>query len=139
MKILFDNNISPKVARAINELGKTAQDNFCVALRDRFHPSTPDVEWIRELGREPGWCVISADQAITRNKAEIAAWRQTDLVGFFMKPALAQLEPMAQTARLLFWIPILEKQIKIIAGPALFELPLNPSCLLYTSPSPRDS
>ncbi|MDI6025763.1 hypothetical protein QBK99_06110 [Corticibacterium sp. UT-5YL-CI-8] len=73
MKILIDNNISPKVARAINELGKGPHGDFCVALRDKFPASTPDTEWIYKLGAERGWCVISADLAITRNKAEIAA------------------------------------------------------------------
>lgn len=130
MKILFDNNISPKVARAINELKKGRDGDFCVALRDKYRASTPDIAWISDLGLERGWCVVSADLRITRNKAEIAAWRQTDLVGFFMRPAFARLEPIAQTARLLFWLPVLENQMKIIAGPALFELSVNPSSRL---------
>lgn len=127
MRILFDNNISPKVARSINELKKSSQGDFAVALRDKFSPSTPDIQWIAALGAEKGWCVVSADLRIARNRAEIAAWRQTDLVGFFMKPALASLEPVSQTARLLFWLPILENQMRIISGPALFELPLKAS------------
>lgn len=127
MRILFDNNISPKVARSINELKKGSHGDFAVALRDKFSPSTPDIQWITALGKEKGWCVVSADLRIARNKAEIAAWRQTDLIGFFMKPALAQLEPVQQTARLLFWLPILENQARIIAGPALLELPLKAS------------
>jgi hypothetical protein len=127
VKILFDNNISPKVARAINELRKSPHGDFAVALRDKFSASTPDIQWITALGAEKGWCVVSADLRITKNKAEAAAWRQTDLVGFFMKPALAKLEPTEQAARLLFWLPTLEDQVRIIAGPALFELPLKAS------------
>jgi PIN like domain len=127
VRILFDNNISPKVARAINELRKDPQGDFAVAVRDKFSASIRDIEWITALGAEKGWCVVSADLQITKNKAEAAAWRQTDLIGFFMKPALARLEPTQQTARLLFWLPILEDQVRIIAGPALFELPLKAS------------
>jgi PIN like domain len=127
VKILLDNNISPKVARAIDALINSPGGDLAIALREKFSHSAKDTEWIGALGKEKGWCVLSADLRITKNKAEIAAWRQTDLIGFFMKPALAQLAPIEQTARLLFWLPLLENQVNIITGPALFELPLKAS------------
>lgn len=42
MKLLFDNNLSPRVARAIHQL--IEPDSRAVALRDKFDATTPDIE-----------------------------------------------------------------------------------------------
>lgn len=123
MKLLFDNNISPKVARAINEL--ISPHNLAVPLRDKFPEDTKDIDWIAGLGEEGGWSVVSGDLRITKNKAERAAWLQTDLVGFFMESAMARLPPLEQTARILLRLPTIETQISLIRGPALFTLPIG--------------
>lgn len=124
MKLLFDHNISPKVARSINELVRDDQ-SVAVSLRDKFPIDTTDLAWITQLGTEGGWAVVSGDRRITKNKAEKAAWLRTDLVGFFLEPALARLEPREQTWRLIRWLPLIEQQLAIIGGPALFALPVN--------------
>jgi hypothetical protein len=123
VKLLFDHNVSPKVARAIHELIKG--DSEAAALRDKFPQDTADIDWINQLGQERGWAVVSGDRRITKNKAERAAWLQTDLVGFFMEPSLTALDPWQQTARLIFWLPLMQAQLKLISGPALFSLPLK--------------
>ena len=124
MKLLFDNNLSPRVARAINELLK-GEGGQAAALRDKFDAATPDIEWITALAEEGGWSVVSGDQRITKNRAERAAWMKTSLVGFFLEPALLALDPISQTSRLLLWVPVLERQLSVIKGPALFALPLR--------------
>lgn len=124
MKLLFDNNLSPRVARAINELIRGSGDE-AAALRDKYAAATPDTEWIAALAAEGGWSVVSGDLRIARNRAERAAWMQTSLVGFFLEPALLRLDPVHQTSRLLLWLPVLERQISLITGPALFALPLR--------------
>lgn len=123
MKLLFDHNISPRVARAIHAL--LSDGGEAAAMRDKFDPSTPDIEWITAIDLEGGWSVISGDQRITKNRAERAAWMQTSLVGFFLEPALLKLDPLQQTARLIYWLPVLERQLALIKGPALFALPLR--------------
>lgn len=124
MKLLFDHNLSPRVARAINELIKDTGSS-AVALRDKFPPDTSDRQWIDQLGSEGKWAVVSGDRRITKNRAERAAWLQTDLVGFFLEPALAKLDPLQQAARLIMWLPAIEQQLGLIGGPALFALPLK--------------
>jgi len=124
VKLLFDNNISPRVPRAINEL--LASGSQAVPLRARFAANTSDIDWIEAIGAEGGWSVVS----ITKNRAERAAWMQTDLIGFFMEPALLKLDPLQQTSRLLLWLPVLERQLSLIRGPALFSLPLRSSSKL---------
>jgi len=123
LKLLFDNNVSPKVARAIAQL--LDEGDTAIPLRDKFAMSTTDIDWIAALGAEGGWSVISGDVRITKNKGERQAWLRTDLVGFFMEPALARLSPREQTARLLLKLPAIEAQIRLISGSALFSLPIG--------------
>lgn len=124
MKLLFDHNVSPRVARAIHQLIKD-DGSQAVPLRDKFSPATDDIDWIAQLGLEGGWAVVSGDRGITKNKAERAAWLQTDLIGFFMEPSLKALEPLQQTSRLILWLPSMRSQIDLISGPALFSLPIR--------------
>ncbi|MDB5541864.1 MAG: hypothetical protein JWQ89_3591 [Devosia sp.] len=124
MKLLIDNNLSPKVARAIHQL-IVGDGDLAVPLRDKFDHSISDLDWIAALATEGGWSVVSGDHRITKNRIERAAWLQTNLIGFFLEPSLARLDPLNQTARLIFWIPILRRQLSLIRGPALFALPLK--------------
>lgn len=75
MRVLVDNNISPKIARALNELFSPIHE--VVALRDKFSTNTPDEEWITALSADGHWVVISGDRRITRNNAEFAAFRNS--------------------------------------------------------------
>jgi PIN like domain len=60
-------------------------------LRHKFDESTPDVDWLGQLGTEGGWIVISADVRITKHKSpERAAWRTSGLTAFFFHKAFAQ-------------------------------------------------
>ena len=129
MRLLFDNNISPRVPRAINAL-ISGEGSEAIPLRDKFPANTPDIDWIESIGNEGGWSVISGDQRITKNRAERAAWMQTTLIGFFMESGLLKLDPVQQTARLLLWLPVLQRQLALVRGPALFALPLRSSSKL---------
>ena len=51
MKFFFDNNLPPRIARAVHQL--VDKPHEAVHLVDKFHaPSVADVEWLRTLGRE---------------------------------------------------------------------------------------
>jgi hypothetical protein len=125
VKILADNNISPKVARALNALVEDYHGSLVIALRDKFPANTSDIAWITALGREGGWSVISADLHIHRNKVERAAWMQTDLIGYFLEPSLAALRPPEQAARLIMRLEAIEAQNRIVRGPAMFSIPMR--------------
>lgn len=47
MRVLFDNNLPPRLARALNEL--FAGEHLIIALRDKFAPDIEDVDWIQQL------------------------------------------------------------------------------------------
>lgn len=124
MNVLLDNNISPLVARAINVI--VEPDGHCVAaLRDKFAQDTQDVDWIRALGREGRWLVISGDVHITKRAAERAAWGNSDLLGFFLAPPWSRMRNIEKAGRLLLWWPKILDQANLVAGGALFQLPVN--------------
>ena len=109
----------------MNALVEDHQGSIVIALRDKFEPSTPDIDWISALGREGGWSVISGDLRIQKNRAERAAWMQTDLLGYFLEPALAGLPPVEQASRLLMRLATIESQARIMRGPAMFAMPIR--------------
>jgi hypothetical protein len=129
LKVLVDNNLSPLLAQAIHLL--VAPDGHEVfSLRVRFPATSPDVEWIRTLGAEGGWTVLSGDYRITRRPAERLAWHQSRLKGFFLAPAWSKLSTLEKTARLLLWWPKLAAQEQLVGPGAIFQVPINPGSRL---------
>jgi hypothetical protein len=84
MKFFLDNNISPRISRALREL-EDREENQVVHLRERFTANTTDEDWMRQLGAEGDWVVITCDTSISRNPHEIKAWLEAGLIVFFLK------------------------------------------------------
>lgn len=124
MKLLLDHNLSFRIAHSLHAI-VSADGHEVAALREKFDPATTDEEWISALGIEGGWAVLSGDVRITRNPAERAAWRRTDLVGFFLQRGWRKLRVHQQAAHLLLWWPRLVEQYGLVRGGALFELPVR--------------
>jgi len=123
VKVFFDNNLSPSLARAMHELFQP--DHEARALREKFRPDVSDVEWITALSREGQWVVLSGDRRITRNKAEQAAFRASRLIGVFMAPAVFKSSVAKQAERILALWPSMESIAATVAGGAMFELPMT--------------
>ena len=68
MKVLFDHNLSPRVARAIHIL--VEPEDMVFALSEKFSPSVTDLEWIGTLGHEGGWAVVSGDRSSAASNDE---------------------------------------------------------------------
>ena len=63
--------------RANRLLGAFDPDNEVRALLDYFHKGTPDVDWLRQIGKWPERPVIvGGDGRILRNDVELAALRE---------------------------------------------------------------
>jgi len=58
VKILFDHNMPPRIARALHELIKD-DGHEAHALRDKFDIKIPDTDYFNELNRD--WIVLSKD------------------------------------------------------------------------------
>lgn len=126
MKALVDHNISPYIARALAILAQPHGHDVS-ALVDKFgDPSVPDVEWLRQLGREGGWTVISGDRRITRNPQEHAAWLQAQVITFFLANGWHRGMPQFKFAgRLISYWPDLVGVARRFDPPAAFLLQVN--------------
>lgn len=123
MKVLVDENLSPALARSLNAL--FAGEHEIVHIRDKFGAGVKDVDWIGRLSADGHWIVISGDRRITRNKAEYTAFRSSRLVGFFLSKGLYKSPVIKQMERLLVLWPTIEQQSTLVAGGAMFELPMK--------------
>lgn len=91
MKVFFDNCTSPVFAGCLNALIQPDGDE---ARHVRFMPDygftnkTDDVDWITRLGADPAsWILITGDQRIRKNEAELRAWIRAGLKAFVLAPA----------------------------------------------------
>ena len=89
MRFFFDNNLSPYLARAINELGKPDGTDV-VPLADKFPRNTADFEWIAALGAEGDWSIVSHDR-FTKNDLEKEAFRRSGLTAFILSKTWSNL------------------------------------------------
>jgi|SwirhirootsSR2_FD_contig_31_5520312_length_1558_multi_4_in_0_out_0_2 hypothetical protein len=122
MKFLLDNNLSPKLARALAALSEGGHE--VVALRDRFPADTSDETWIRQLGKEGGWCVVSGDRFL-KTPGERAAWRESKLTTFFLAPGWSSLTHWAKAAKLVHAWPIIESTAVNVEAGAAFEVKVS--------------
>jgi hypothetical protein len=123
VKVVLDENMSPALARALRELFTGQHD--IIHVRERFGQGTTDVTWIRTLSSEGRWVVISGDRRITRSKLESAAFRSSQLVGFFLSKGLHKAPVRKQMERLLALWDRIEQQAGLVQGGAMFELPMT--------------
>lgn len=84
MKCVFDNNLPPKLARALNEL-EGEHGIEVVHLRDAFPENTDDITWIKELSTETECFVITKDRNIRKNPHERKAWEESGLNIVFLQ------------------------------------------------------
>lgn len=123
MKALVDENLPPALAHSLDALFKGKHQ--VIHIRDRFGGGVKDVEWIKALSAEGRWIVISGDRRITRNKVEYAAFRSSNLVGFFLSKGLYKSKVVKQMERILALWEAIETQAGIVQGGAMFELPMT--------------
>lgn len=103
------------MARSLQAL--FADEHEIVALRDKFNASgVTDLEWIKTLGNEGNWSVLTADVRIAKNRVERDAFLSNNIVGFVMAPDVRKRALTLQMARLLtIWLD-LEKQSQMVSN-----------------------
>ncbi len=123
MKFFLDNCLPPSWAPALCAL--VEGDYQITHLREKFEADTPDVEWLRKLGEEGDWVVISGDLRITRNKHEVETWNQARLTAFFFEKAWNSQKLWEKTWRFIRWWPRIIEQSEGVTPGAGFFIPLN--------------
>lgn len=102
MRCIFDENLPIKLARTLNYL----EGDHGIEVKhmtEIVSPSTSDEEWIKLLGKEDNCFVITKDNKIKINRAELEAWKEANLTIVFLQDSWFHLD---------FWI-ICWKFIKV--------------------------
>lgn len=121
MRFFVDNNISPRIAKALNALEERDR-NEVVHLKQKFDQSVSDIQWLSSLGQEGHWVVLTCDRNILRNPHERAAWKESGLTVFFFKESYLKFSFWDQAWQLIKkWPEIKERAEKSDAG-SLFVL-----------------
>lgn len=121
MKVVLDENLSPALAKSLAALFVGTHE--VIHIRERFAEGVTDLTWIGKLSAEGRWVVISGDRRITKVKAERQAFRASKLVGFFLSRGVYESKVTKQMERLLALWDVIEKQVDLVAGGSMFELP----------------
>jgi PIN like domain len=125
LKLLVDENLPPVIARSLQALFLGMHE--IIALRDKFNaPNVTDLEWIKALGSEGNWAVLTADVRIAKNKVERDAFLSNSIVGFVMAPAVRKRPLTQQMARILTIWPDIEKQSQMVSN-GLFQFGIKGS------------
>lgn len=107
MKLLVDNMFPPRLGRGLGKLFEG--EHHVEHIRDKFGTgSLTDEEWIKRLGSEGGWAVLSGDRRIATTKVQRDLFLSKNLVGFFPKSAVLTLPFPRQVARILYMWPAME-------------------------------
>ena len=121
MRFMVDENLSPYLARALQ--GLFSADHEVEHIRNYFGPGTTDISWIEILSQQGEWIIISGDRRISKNKAELAAFRSSNLIGFFLCRTIIQKPVRQQLIRILTIWDQLETQARLVQPGAMFEIP----------------
>jgi hypothetical protein len=123
LRLFVDNNLPPVLARGLDAL--FADDHHVICHRDKFGKThVKDEEWIRALGSEGDWVVLSGDLNIARKRPSRELFLRSGLVGFFPKAAVMELPLNRKAARILTVWPRME-EISQAVRPGVFELPVK--------------
>lgn len=127
MKLLVDENLPPALARALSAL--FPEKHEIIHLRTKFGPAVKDIDWIKILGDEGKWIILSSDRRITKNKAENQAFKSSRMIGFFFTAGLQKAKLTKQMERLMAVWETIETQVDLIRGGGMFEIQMKGSTL----------
>ncbi|MEM6307176.1 MAG: hypothetical protein AAF701_04245 [Pseudomonadota bacterium] len=123
VNVLFDHNMSPYIAKALNEI-ILPDGHSAIALREKFRIDISDIDLYRSLSGKGSWLVISKDIKNAKKKTERAAIMQSGVLAFYLSKGTAK-QPLNEQAATIIWHwPKLLVQRQSLAN-GMFELPLN--------------
>jgi hypothetical protein len=90
-----------------------------------FQHDVADVDWIKKLGEDGDWIIISGDVRITRNVHEREAWKTSGLTAFFLPKQWSTHGMWEKTWRIVRWWPLVVEQANRVKSGAGFIIPLH--------------
>ena len=117
MRFFFDNCVSPRIVDALRALDDRPSAPELVHLRKRFRADDDDPVWLRALGREKGWVVVSGDPRISRGDVEKKAWHESGLTVFFFGDAWTNRHLYDQASQMIaVWRDIVREAKEAVRG-----------------------
>jgi hypothetical protein len=122
VRFFLDNCLSPRYAESLHILSD--RDGHEVThLKDKFERDVRDPVWIRKLGEEKEWVIVSGDTRIIRTPQLKAEWLASGLTAFFLSPRWMHAKYWPQIGMLLRWWPKILEQSALVERGAGFEVP----------------
>lgn len=121
MKLFLDNNLPPRLARGLHTLFE--HEHVVTCHRDKFgNTHIADEDWMRALGAEGSWIILSGDLNIARKKPSRDLFLRLGLVGFFPRKAVMELPLPRKAARILELWEAMDRLSNTVQS-GCFELP----------------
>lgn len=125
MRFFLDNCLSPRYAESLHVLSE--RDGHEVThLVKKFARDATDPTWMRKLGEEGDWVIVSGDTRIIRTPQLKAEWLASGLTAFFLSPRWMQMKYWPQIGMLVRWWPKILEQSGLVERGAGFEVPAQP-------------
>lgn len=122
MNFIFDNNLPPSLAKALNELTKNQWpgQHLVIHIREKFSTSTKDEEWIGSLAEDSAseWVVLTHDRFNKGIEREVL--RRAGLKVFMLNKAWASERYWNKAYNLVRWWPRIVEQAEGVTGGAAF-------------------
>lgn len=123
VKVLFDNNMPPVLARTLNEL-ISIDGHTALPLRDKFPTNISDIEYFTELGKDKDWIVISKDNKNAKRTPERNAIMASGVLAFYLAPSVEKQKIHEQAATIIWhWETILQNRRSLSNG--MFLMPIG--------------
>lgn len=124
MKVICDEHVSPKIVRAVVDLGfKHSTAWELQSVRGSEYQSKEDEDWVSAFAKAGGQGLISADRAMLQRPSLIKQISETGLVGVYVKGRWGQSDRVRQAAFLLFWWPTIRKTLESAPAGSAWLLP----------------
>lgn len=141
MKIMIDQNLSFRVARAVVAALPDRAGYEVKYVGDEHPPGTGDPDWLRMFRDGGGTAIVSGDFNILRNWPDLVAYTETGLISFFPPPAFEKIGRFGKVAFIIRWWPAIIEKIRVSSEGDRWRLPLkweNPSHVdMKFLPDPR--
>jgi hypothetical protein len=112
MKIIIDENISPRIVRALREPNKEP-DIQIDSVREGYGAGTPDPDWMFRYKADGGLAMISGDENILQKTVNRVAYAESGLISIWPPSRWSDLKFWGQAAFLVRWWPAICSRVKV--------------------------